>query len=100
MQQYIPTRLKKTSRGTYWREASYHLANTAWNMSTESLPQRASTTRILFDKLWEPRNTHYYADLPGTLTCLNCEGIDSLAHLIAECPYTDEARSELQRNLD
>ena len=53
-QQYMKVRLQKTSRGAFWREASYHLAATAWNMSTESLTQRASSTRILFDKLWEP----------------------------------------------
>ena len=99
-QQYIKTRLKKTSRGTFWREASYNLATTVWNMNLETLPQRASTTRILFDKLWEPWNTHHYADMPGTPTCLNCDGIDSLAHLLAECPHTAEVRDEMHRALD
>ena len=99
-QQYIKTRLQKTSRGAFWREASYHLAATAWNMATESLPQRASSTRILFDKLWEPWNTHHYADLPGNPTCLNCEGIDSLSHLLSECPHTAQAREELLSNFN
>jgi len=64
-------------------------------MQSESLTQRASTTRILFDKLWEPWNTHHYADLPGTPTCLSCDGTDSLQHLLIECPQGRSIREEL-----
>ena len=93
--QYIKTRLKKTAYGTFYRDASYSFAAQVFEMDTADLPKRASAQRLMFDKVWQPWNTSRYKGEPPAV-CACCGAIDSLDHLLSECPdaFTTKLRKE------
>ena len=62
--QYIYDRTAKSSHGNLFRDAAYHFCSEVFELDKGDLPHRASCDRLIFDKVWQRRNTNKYKRLP------------------------------------
>jgi hypothetical protein len=88
-QKYSVARTLVSERGDFWSTTTYALATKVWNLKNGDLTERSSSTRIIFNKLWQPWNQKRFASDPLSVTdeCVNCGLKDSYEHLLCQCPH-------------
>jgi len=101
---YTQNRSLTSSLKQHWTTTTYPLATQAWNLDIGTLSQNSSSIRIIFNKLWQPWNSTRYKNKIGDITetdqqnnlleqtgleCPYCQQLDSLEHLICNCPHQE-----------
>ena len=60
-EEYTNTRTVNSSAGQHWKNTTYHLANTAWDLTSKDIGRNSQAVRIIFNKLCITWNISRYS---------------------------------------